>query len=325
LARFSQFLSLRKKQQAFHKSKTMNRIEHLNASLFGPDNHDLFLQLGLELGGYTYRKSTASNMRNFRGTYGTRPDAMAEMYNDIKTSDPDFPDRAHPRHLCWTLMFMKMYETSVQLAGRLKHSESHIRPWVQYFARRIQSLKQEKIKLSDAGLDDDCVFVMSVDGTHVRIQEYKEFKKSQKYSSYKHGGHASFVYEIAVSIWRSKIVWVNGPFPAGKKDFEVFGWGLKQHIPEGKRVITDRSYRVEDLEGVCSCPNREDPEDLALFKSRVRARQERINAAIKSFKCIDHVWRHARKDHVIFFEACCVVCQYNMDCGDVLFDVLGDD
>jgi len=195
----------------------MNRIEDLDASLLGSDDHDLFLQLGLELGGYSYCNSMKSNIRNFRSTYGTRPDAMAEMYNDIQDSDPDFPDRAHPRHICWTLMFMKLYETSTQLAGRLKHSESHIRPWVRYFGRAIQSLKGEKIKLSNAGIYDDCIFVMSVDGTHVRIREFKEFKRSKKHSSFKFGKSAAFVYEVALSIWQSKIVWVNGPFPAGKK------------------------------------------------------------------------------------------------------------
>lgn len=294
------------------------------AWLFEPGDDDMFLQLGLEIGGFTYRKSQKSNNRNFRSVYGTRPDAVCQMWEDIKTDEgDDFPERAHPKHLFWTLMFMKMYGTNIQLAGRLKKDPSHIQPWVMYFGRRLQALKEKVIKFSNCDPEDDCVFILSSDGTHCLIQEFKSFAESSKHCSFKYK-HSCYAYEVAISIWRSKIVWITGPYAAGKKDHELFRkkGKLFDAIPEGKLTINDRGYRIKALRKCCSTPNRHDHPDLAQFKSRVRSRNEHIFKRIKDFACMGGIWRHPREHHKIFFEACCVVTQYNMDFGDVLFDVL---
>ena len=196
------------------------------AEAYGRTRHDLFLRLGLEIAGHRVRNSTKTNMRNFRGNYGSRPDACAEMWDDLKKSDPDFPQEAHPRHLFWTLMFMKSYDTSEQLAGRLKKDMTHIRPWVKDFGRRIQAQKRKKIRWSNCDASEDGpIFILSVDGVHCSIQEHKSFEDAKKHCSHK-SGKAAFACEIAISIWRSKIVWINGPFRAGINDSQIFESGL---------------------------------------------------------------------------------------------------
>ena len=49
------------------------------------------------------------------------------------------------------------------------------------------------------------------------------------------------------AIFHNKIVWVNGPFPAGQNDMKVFRKpdGLMSKIPEGCLAIGDEGYRGE--------------------------------------------------------------------------------
>ena len=92
-------------------------------------------------------------------------------------------------------------------------------------------------------------------------------------------------------------------------------------IPAGKKVIADRLYMPEaSPEDTVSCRNRLDPKEVKEFKKRGRARHESFNAGVKRFACMQS-WRHAYEKHVIAFESVIVVLQYNLDCGDELFNM----
>ena len=144
--------------------------------------------------------------------------------------------------------------------------------------------------------------------------------KNPKYYSHKFK-QAGLNYEIAISIFESKLVWVNGPFKASEHDIAVFRkhGGLKDKIPAGKMGIGDKGYRGE--RGILSTPNSHDPVELRKFKSRAWSRHETFNGRLKNFKCLDHRFRHGIHKHQIVFEAVCVIVQYQMENGSPLFDV----
>jgi hypothetical protein len=68
--------------------------------------------------------------------------------------------------------------------------------------------------------------------------------------------------------------------------------GLRERIPLGKKVITDRVYgaqaHAEDHVKL-SLPNPMDDLELANFKARVRARHETFNGRLKFFKSLSKI------------------------------------
>jgi hypothetical protein len=113
---------------------------------------------------------------------------------------------------------------------------------------------------------------------------------------------------------------MNGPFPAGDHDINVFGnKGLKAKIPTGKKVIGDNGYRGEDA--IISMPNAHDPAEIQKFKSCAQSRNESFNAWLKVFWCLGVQFCHGIEKHRFAFEAVCVICQYQLENGSPLFDV----
>jgi DDE superfamily endonuclease len=150
-------------------------------------------------------------------------------------------------------------------------------------------------------------FLMSVDGTHCRIFEPQHPEFSKNPASYSHKFHqAAFNYEIGISLFTSHVVWVNGPFPAGQPDIKVFRErGLKQMIPQGKRITGDRGYRGEPE--LISTPNPHDPPELGKFKARAQACHESFNKHLKDFACLSERFRHGFEKHETAFVAVCVI------------------
>lgn len=119
-------------------------------------------------------------------------------------------------------------------------------------------------------------FLISVDGTHCPIQEPTKghkYSKNPKYFSHKFNWSA-LAYEVAISIFTNEVIWINGPFPAGMGDNDIFAdKGLKNRLPAGKKVVADSVYRRKDLPMVSVCYKADTPR-VRLFKRRVRGRQE---------------------------------------------------
>lgn len=114
------------------------------------------------------------------------------------------------------------------------------------------------------------------------------------------------------------MVWINGPFPAGMTDIQIYREpeGLKSKIPFNKRVIADLGYRGEDL---ISVPNRLDNEMVKQFKNCARARHETFNGRIKEFSILDERFRFNRNRHQAVFESVCIIVQYEIENGRPLF------
>jgi DDE superfamily endonuclease len=161
-------------------------------------------------------------------------------------------------------------------------------------------------------------WLLSVDGTHCRIQEPRSVPDKDWYSHKHHKPCVS--YELGVHLFESRLVWMNGPFKGGEPDLVVFRKpnGLKATIPEHSMLIGDKGYAGENT---VSIPNRLDSQAVKLFKKRARARHESFNGRIKSFAILSERFRHTLDNHKIVFEAVCVICQYNMQYGQPLFDI----
>ena len=294
---------------------------------------DFVLSRGLLLAGYDKRRrdlnkiSRKTAVRRFKSFYGSVPIVYAQIYEDLQTTDIE-DAHVEPKdlkfdYLMLAMYFLKTYPTEEQMAATFNIDEGTARVWTWYYLRKIQALKAAKIVWPAEWDSADCdiVYLMSVDGVHCRVQEPKHplWSKNPKYYSHKFK-QAALCYELAVSVYHNKLVWMNGPFPAGKPDITIFReeGGLKDKIPDGKRVIGDKGYRGE--KDIMALPNAHDTEEVRMFKGRARARQEGFNAKVKNFNALEHRFRHKIEKHQTAFEAACVICQYQLENGSALFD-----
>ena len=164
------------------------------------------------------------------------------------------------------------------------------------------------------------IFILSVDGVHCRVNEPRG-QPSTGWFSHKSNG-PGLVYELAIALNESKLVWMKGPFKPGENsDLQIFRKedGLKAMIPVGKKAIGDRGYRGE--QGKVSIRNPHDSAEVKAFKKRARARHETFNGRIKNFKVLEERFRHGVDKHQSVFEAVCVILQYEMENGHPLFDI----
>jgi hypothetical protein len=124
-------------------------------------------------------------------------------------------------------------------------------------------------------------------------------------------------------VYENKVVWLIGPFPAGRGDDDIFlNEGLFEKIPEGKKAVVDLGYKGEALLPKVSKGNSHDSDEVRKLKGRARARHESFNGRLKNFRVLSQRFRH--KDmakHKICFEAVTVICIYQMENGSPLYDV----
>lgn len=129
-------------------------------------------------------------------------------------------------------------------------------------------------------------------------------------------------YEVALSIIRGDIVWVNGPFACGVyNDWDIFNkFGLKDALDPNERVEADDGYRHGDPE-FCKTPSGvfHDHERRAA-RRRVMGRQETVNKKLKEWQILSNVFRHNIKKHSMVFRAIVVITQVRIMNGEKLFN-----
>jgi hypothetical protein len=276
---------------------------------------------------------TETGTKLFRSHYGSSPVVIANIWYDLMTTDTctgltekDESDNGFRMHLI-AHHFLWAYPKNSKLLASLFHiCDRNIRGeplwrWV----RMIAALKTKKI-VWDESLDDPSsqVFIVSVDGTDFKVWEKKHplftIDKGQYSHKYNHG---ALKYEIAIDVYRSKVVWISGPpHRGGKADKTIFEEALKGKIQPGKKVITDRVYgskATPEDHAKLALPNPMDDQVLANFKSRARCRHETFNGRLKFFHALSDTYHHSSENHVHVFEAICVIVQYQMDNGGELF------
>mgnify|MGYP005865085489 CR=1 FL=1 len=193
-----------------------------------------------------------------------------------------------------------------------------MRHWVGFYAKKIAALLPEYVKWPD---NWDTTFIISVDCVNFGTNEprHPTLHKQKEYFDRK-GGKAGLTYEIALHLFENKVVWMNGPFPPNAGgDVAIFtNEGLQNRIPQGKKAIADKIYT--GLEKI-ALHNSLDCQEVREFKSRARARQESINARLKSFGVLKQRFRHTIAKHQTFAHAVMVLCTIAMANGSPLFNV----
>jgi len=195
-------------------------------------------------------------LERFKSSYGSLPVVLAHIWEDLQTTTiPEAKiNRAATKHFDRCLMafyFLKVYPTEKREAGIFNVDEKTGRKWRWYFVEKVRALKKQKIVWPEEWEDDDSpIFIYSVDGTHAQVSEprHPTMSKNPKYYSHKNKKPA-LTYELALSLWESRLVWINGPMKASVHDLTVFRKrdGLKDKTPVGKKGIGDLGYRGEKV------------------------------------------------------------------------------
>lgn len=299
---------------------------------------DEIMRHGLLLLGYKAEQLDRQSKRRrekhtamFKGDYGASPQVVARIFEDLQTTNiPSAKIHAanmnDASHLLYTLAFMKSYPTEQQRANKWHLCDRLLRDNGWDMMNRLQALKATKIVWPTQAEIGNQIFIGSIDGTHMKINEpnHPDFPKNTKAFSYKNKA-AGLSYEIVLSLSTSKIIWMNGPFLASVHDIRIFDspGGLKEKLQgTGLRLIADSGYGGRGHHQFISRLNSHDSPEVTKFKVRVRMRHEGCNGKLKTFRIIDSArFRHGEEKFKIAFEACAVVTQYKMEISEPMFDV----
>jgi hypothetical protein len=128
-----------------------------------------------------------------------------------------------------------------------------------------------------------------------------------------------YKYEVGVCIQTGDIVWINGPFKAGRSDVTIFQEdGLKDALCDNECVECDAVYVGEEK---FKAPKVGQSRADRIQKNKVRARQETMNSRLKIFRILDDVFRHQLSRHGDAFRAAAVIVQLGFDLHGPMYDV----
>jgi DDE superfamily endonuclease len=295
------------------------------------------LELCLLTRGYSQERinNNSQNALNgwFQASIGCSPVVVSAMWSDLQTTGIDdawIGDDADDDFISISIFdflnaleFLKCYLPEKKREGMSNLSAKTLRERCWYYLGKLQALKHEKVIWPD-DLPHDTIWVMTVDGTHVAINEplHPEFSQDKYYFSHKKN-RAGWVYEIGISLFSSNLIWMNGPHKASASDKVVFKLpgGLKEVLAqENLKAIGDKLYSGHQNE-VCIY-NAQDSEEVKKFKSRALKRHERFNSLLKQFAVLDGRFRNRGPEKfAACFEAVAVICQYRIELECPLYDI----
>lgn len=286
-------------------------------------------RVGLLLVNYTKqrlkRAKTKRNNSRFKGHFGASPAVAAKTLEDLQTTAVESarikPEEVKLEHYLMALHHLKRYPTDLEREPIFDIDEMKGRNLVWFCAEKIRQLKWEKIVWPGDNFGTD-LWVLTVDGVHFWIEEpeHPDWSQDTEYFSHKYG-HAGLCYELGIAL-DGGLIWMNGPFKAGRSDNSIFQKeGLKQKLSAtGKRGIADGGYPGSPT--LLSTPNHHDAKSVKMFKSRALKRHEKFNGMIKTFDCLKGRFRHSVGRFEQCMESVCVICQYKVEMGEPLYDVL---
>jgi hypothetical protein len=179
--------------------------------------------------------------------------------------------------------------------------------------RRIPQIVFDNRKKGD--ILNDCL--MTVDGTDFRVPQKGTATKGNAFASHKYAGKSALRYKLGVSILGGDLVWIQGPYPAGKyNDIKIFNKVLRHFFDSGERVEADKGYI--GYPDKIKCPqNVGNPAEKWAMQGRVMARHETLNGRLKNWGILSQVYRHDIMRHGEVFRACAVVTQLTIENGGV--------
>jgi len=283
---------------------------------------DEFLQFGLELMDLPTGNPLRSkqNLERFLAIFGTTPEALTAIFDDLQTTPiaDARVDGIDFRYFMMTFNWLKSYKLLPEMVSSFHVCEDTVSRWTWFYVKKIQALKEAKIRWDVIANSPDAVPV-SDDGVHCRIGEPRK-QPSTKWSSQKYGKKAALTYEIGIAIRHNQVVLINGPYPAAMNDMAMFNSanGVGPRLLPGQQAVADRAYSGPQV----IIRNEHDLPAVKAFKKRVRARHETFNGRIKNFNILEARFRNEVGKHKAVFEACCVIVQYDMETGRPLFRVI---
>jgi hypothetical protein len=294
-----------------------------------------FLEIGLDIAGPDNWRflNHDGNIKQFKSAYGATPLTCHQMWSDLIELGEIAKSSDKPGYFLLTLRFLFTNCTQQDTMRFFKiRSEDTVRTWRAMFTEKIEKLLKRKM-LTFEEADDGLVFFMTVDGTHCPIREPRPF--STIWSSHKLGGGPGLNYEIGLSIYKAKLIWIHGPTPPGlHNDLDVAKEKLIPAMRQfneirpqvNRRILGDGIYAAKAVADIFSVKNEFDPREIEEFKDRAMARHEFFNNHLKKWSILSTMFRHDRKgDFLLYHRQCfhCVaaICCYQFDNGSYsLFD-----
>jgi hypothetical protein len=94
---------------------------------------------------------------------------------------------------------------------------------------------------------------MTVNGTDFCVPQKETATKGNAFASHKYVGKSALHYEPGVSILGGDLVWIQGPYPAGKyTDIEIFNKVLHHFLVSGGESQGQRGVRRTPLQNQVS-------------------------------------------------------------------------
>ena len=279
------------------------------------------------------------NDSRFVAFFGCTPVVCSYAWKKIQCQQ-DINPNATPKHLLWSLLFLKLYLSEKVNASICECDEKTYRQWnwtmLEYLANidivstpmnylfcwfdRTHQLYL-KIRWDNRFKHNNgsCCLV-TVDGTDFAV--YEPFPFDPGFFSHKLR-RAAVRYEIGICIQTGDIVWVNGPFKAGDwPDLRIARAGLIWELRDGEYYLADGGYYDGNQWSVT--PNGDQTYDQYM-KAVARARHETCNGRFKNWGALRNLFRHNREKHGIVMMAAANLTQIGIKKHSRLFDVQYDD
>jgi hypothetical protein len=140
--------------------------------------------------------------------------------------------------------------------------------------------------------------------------------------SFKYAGKSALRYKLGLDILAGNLIWVSGPYPAGKyTDITIFNSVLANCLEPGERVEADNGYvgRPDKIK----CPNNDcNPAENRVMQGIARSHHETFNGRFKAWGILGNVrYRHDIREHGTVFYACAVITRLSVANGEPLFEV----
>jgi hypothetical protein len=294
--------------------------------------------------------TAAMEDRLFRSLFGVRIEIVLKVW-PMLLEDGLRPKKSKPKHLypreapgCsavgeskgaidpktlrkWVWLFIERIAeladevASIFLSFRRSHPRTPSPHDLPVFAVPIVAIPQidfeSRLGAHDVG--NDCL--MTIDGTDYRILQKGAARKGNAFGSFKYAGKSALRYELGVDILAGNLVWVSGPYPAGKyTNIAIFNNVLANCLKPGERVEADNGYvgRPDKIK----CPNIDcNPAENRVMQGIARSRHETLNGRLKALGIPGNVYHHDIREHGTVFYACAIITQLSVTNGEPLFEV----
>ncbi len=134
---------------------------------------------------------------------------------------------------------------------------------------------------------------MTVDGTDFLVPQKGTATKGNAFASHKYAGKSALRYKLGVSILGGNLMWIQGPYPAGKfTDIKKFNKVLHHFLDLGEQVEANKGY-LGHPDKIKHPQNVGNPVEKWAMQGRVRVHHEMLNGGLKNWGILAQVYRQS--------------------------------